>query len=261
VRGSASAIPRKKLVQSSIRSARDVTVRKRFTSSSSASDLHDFALPASAKDGRATAIAALDREMHAEIKWSVGPGKRKVVKKEKKFGRAPSAQHSRSSSLGGAAQRPLRAWLDGPTDASAGVDFGLSGFDVHMLEEKPAHGQCLSPTSTASTISSSASTASSFGATDPVTTCARAILLDCYRERQHVQSSGVRKRTLEGRTKMGKGGSEAPLWSYPTDYSKSPDGGSGFSCGSSSSDDELKEVSSFGYVNCRADFAAIGYAD
>lgn len=224
-------LSKKKFVQPCIRSTRDISVKKRF-SPPAAPGLHEFSLAGTTK-GTVSGLG----DAHTEIRWTGGPGKRKVVKKDKKSTRGSSLHGSSRSTH--PSQRPMRAWLDSVHQHShdGGVEFPA---DVHMLEEKPT--RCSSPISTASTISSAASiTSTSLALADPVATCARAILVDCYRERRHVESGGLRKRTLEGRSKAGKG-SDSRIVTYPRDFSKSPDG-CGISCGSSSSDDELKEVS------------------
>ncbi|GLD91650.1 hypothetical protein PINS_up000183 [Pythium insidiosum] len=237
---SSSALTRKKVGLSTPRSSRDSLVKKRVTSSpAGAGTFHSSSATTPSRDSKVSTAhsTSSERLLHNEIKWTTAPMKRKVTRKEKKLvrtplhvSRPPAAATSRSSA---------RLWLDDLRDSD----------DIDMLEAKSA-APPLSPTSSVSTASTSSSSlsasfaSSSFSHPDPLVTCARAVLQDCIRQRC-LQSGGMRKRTVEGRTKA-EVAKDSKLCPYHGCAQK-PCEGSGFSCGcsgSSSSDDELSQLSS-----------------
>lgn len=229
--GSSHALARKKLVQSAVRSQRDPSVKTRYTSSA-ALGLSDLTQAREASFFPSTATSA-GRSVHAELRWTGGPSKRKAVKKDKKLPRQALLQHSRGVTSSVKPHRPAHLWAGRPHPSARNADLDM---DLGMREDKP----CLSPTSTASTVSSSAS-AVSFSRQDPVVSCARAVIEDCQRQR-YGDLSGLRKRTLEGRSKASLTEADSRCFFPSSAVTKSP-GGSGNSCGFSSSDDELSQIS------------------
>ncbi|GAB9468151.1 Ring finger domain [Globisporangium polare] len=244
----------------------------------SPSDSSQFATSSSSGYARSTASssaasAVLDKQEQPDIMWSLGPTKRRVVRKEKKISKTP-AQPRRTSLYAPRAIRPIaEEGRERFTSISSSSHSSIAGerrvshttvsepalrFDSRLGSSSssvsPVHSpgfgekssspkdraSSLSPSSSfASTSSSSYASPPSYLKKDPVMNCAQAVLQDCIMKRRMERNSSMRKRNLEACVKSDYFNSK------PCAYmSKSTECGILSSCSSSSSDDEISQLSS-----------------
>lgn len=179
------------------------------------------------------------------INWSAGSTKRKTLRNNKRATRTPSPHSRTTTSDPRREDRTSRSGQHKSDSAFVPLD------DVVMMEDAPA-GESLPVFASASKPKQTVPSVSSlgFGNPDPLVTCARAVLQDCLRQRV-LDSSNARKRTLEGCSKFDTS-KDAMFGGFSV---KPSEFGSSFSGCSSSSDDELSQLSSLEFALAGADKA------
>ncbi|KUF88056.1 E3 ubiquitin-protein ligase [Phytophthora nicotianae] len=271
----ASAVPSKKKMATSLsnRGPRDG-----YTSSKKAS------LGASSSSSFMFSTREDKRAASSDISWSMGKSKRPAAKKDRRSAKSSSSMASaRAARVVATRNTQFLPDVNEDTEMRA-PDAGANMFAFSTPQSKPSRrasssfsssrndttdkfavaetpvfdfdgsfsrsGKAAFPPSSPSAASTVSSTSSfnsqSFSTVDPLVNCARAVLEDCIRKRK-MEQSNARKRSIEG---CFDGDLECKEFGWHYDaVSKHRDYGM-MSPGSSSSDDELSQLSSMDQSFC-----------